>query len=152
MKTDLTVSAYIIKNKKTLLVHHILTGLWLPPGGHIDKNETPDEALLREIKEELGLEIRILNTPKIPSKGNIIKQLAVPFYCNTHKLIDHIHYCSFYVCESLTNKINLEKDEIKDFEWFSKQNLYDKRIPVDVRNIGILAFNKYEEIKNGKRT
>jgi 8-oxo-dGTP diphosphatase len=147
MKTDLTVSAYIIKDNQTLLVHHMLTGLWLPPGGHIDKDETPDEALLREIKEELNLDIKILNTPKIPMEGNIIDNLAVPFYCNTHKLIDHVHYCSFYVCEPLTNKINSKKDEVKDFEWFSKESLYDKKIPADVRNIGFLAFNKYEELK-----
>jgi 8-oxo-dGTP diphosphatase len=148
MKTDLTVSAYIIYNAKTLLIYHLKTGLWLPPGGHIEKDETPDEALLREIKQELDLEIKILNTPKILNKGNIIEQLAVPFYCNTHKLIDHIHYCGFYVCELLTNNINMKKEEIKDFGWFSKQGLHNKKIPVDVKNIGLLAFNKYKEIKN----
>jgi 8-oxo-dGTP diphosphatase len=148
IKTDLTVSAYIINNKETLLVHHVKTGLWLPPGGHIEKDETPDDALLREIKEELGLEIKILNNIKIPEEGNIIEQLAVPFYCNTHKLIDHIHYCSFYVCELLIHKtINSKKSEIEDFEWFSKEKLYEKKIPADVRNIGLLAFKKYEEIK-----
>ncbi len=147
MKTDLTVSAYIIKDNKTLLVDHVLTGLWLPPGGHIDKNETPDSALLREIRQELGLEIKILNTPEIPKEGNIIDNLAVPFYCNTHMLIDHIHYCAFYVCELLTNKISISKRELKGFEWFSKQELYNKKVPADVRNIGLLAFNKYEELK-----
>ncbi|GAG36946.1 unnamed protein product [marine sediment metagenome] len=148
MGTDLTVAGYIIKNEKFLLVEHVKTGLWLPPGGHIEKNETPDESLLREIKQELGLEIKILNTPRIHEKGNIIKQLAVPFYCNTHKLIDHIHYCSFYLCEPLTEKINPQLEEIKGFDWFSKHELYNEKIPVDVRNIGLLGFKKYAEIKN----
>lgn len=148
MKTDLTVAAYIINNNKTLLVDHVKTGLWLPPGGHIDKNEIPDIALLRKIKQELGLEIRILNTPRIPQEGNIIDNLAVPFYCNTHKLINHIHYCAFYIAELLTNNVKTSKRELKGFEWFSKQELYNPKVPVDVRNIGFLAFNKYEEIKN----
>jgi len=148
MKTDLTVSAYIINNAKTLLIHHKLTGLWLPPGGHIEKDETPDCALLREIKEELNLEIKILNTPTIPMKGNIINNLAVPFYCNTHKLIDHIHYCLFYVCELLKDVAKANENEVKEFEWFSKEGLYHKKVPTDVRNIGLLAFKKYEELKN----
>ena len=149
MKTDLTVSGYIIDNNKTLLVHHVKTGLWLPPGGHIEKNETPDEALIREIKQETGLDIKILNKIRVPQEGNIMEQLAVPFYCNTHKLIDHKHYCSFYVCEPLTKNISLQLEEVKNAEWFSKEKLYEERIPVDVRNIGLLAFKKYEEIKNG---
>lgn len=147
MKTDLTVSAYIIKNRKTLLVHHVKTGLWLPPGGHIEENETPDKALIREIKQEIGLEIKILNTPKIPHKGNIIEQLAIPFYCNTHKLIDHLHYCSFYICKPLTKEIVLDEKEIKGYGWFSKKDLFQEKIPLDVKNIGLLAFEKYKEIK-----
>ena len=148
MGTDLTVAGYIIDKDKTLLVEHVKSGLWLPPGGHIEKNETPDEALLREIKQELGLVIKILNIQKISPEGNIIENLAVPFYCNTHNIGDHIHYCSFYVCELLTNKINPQKSEIKNFEWFSRQGLGDKKVPKDVKNIGLLAFNKYEELKN----
>ncbi len=146
MKTDLTVSAYIIKDKKILLVDHVKTGLWLPPGGHIEKNETPDDALRREIKQELNLEIKILNTPKIPKEGNIMDQLAVPFYCDTHWIIDHINYCSFYLCEPTTEEIRLKKDEIKAYTWFEKERLFWRKISADVRNIGLLAFKKYNEL------
>ncbi|MCX6709315.1 MAG: NUDIX domain-containing protein [Candidatus Woesearchaeota archaeon] len=55
MKTDLVVSAYIFNQDKVLLIHHKKLNLWLPVGGHIDKDETPDEAILREIKEETPL-------------------------------------------------------------------------------------------------
>jgi 8-oxo-dGTP pyrophosphatase MutT (NUDIX family) len=147
MKIDLTVAGYTIRDNKLLLIYHVKTGLWLPPGGHIEKDETPDEALLREIKQELNLEINILNTSKIPQEGNIIKQLAIPFYCDTHKVIDHIHYCLNYICEPLTDKIIIKKDEIRDYNLFSERDLWDKKIPVNIRNIGLLAFNKYKEIK-----
>ena len=51
-KIDLVVTGYIFdENGRQLLIHHNKLNMWLPPGGHIEANETPDEALVREIKE-----------------------------------------------------------------------------------------------------
>lgn len=50
MKTDLVIGAFLIHNNKVLLIHHKKLNLWLPPGGHIEKNETPDDAVKREFK------------------------------------------------------------------------------------------------------
>lgn len=44
-----------------LLHHHPKLGIWLPPGGHIEENEEPQDAVLREIHEETGLECRIVS-------------------------------------------------------------------------------------------
>ncbi len=38
---------------KVLLVHHKKANLWLPPGGHVEKDEHPKETVLREMEEEL---------------------------------------------------------------------------------------------------
>jgi len=46
---------YNADTKEVFLVHHKKSGLWLSPGGHIDKNEELLEALNREIEEELGV-------------------------------------------------------------------------------------------------
>ena len=35
-------------------------GKWIGVGGHIEKNETPDQAVIREVKEETGLDVRSL--------------------------------------------------------------------------------------------
>ena len=40
-------------------MHHKKLDVWLYPGGHVEDTETPDEALVREVKEETGLDIEI---------------------------------------------------------------------------------------------
>lgn len=57
-----SVNIFIIKDSKVLLGRRANTG-WMdgmlcPPGGHVEKGETPVIAALREIKEELGVSVQ----------------------------------------------------------------------------------------------
>ncbi|MBW2987959.1 nucleoside triphosphate hydrolase [Candidatus Woesearchaeota archaeon] len=143
MKTDLVVAGYLIHRNKVLLIKHKKIGKWLPPGGHIEPNETPDEALKREIKEELNLDIEILNTTRVAEEGNIKQQLAVPFYVNVHSVGSHDHCCLFYICKPKNpEQIALNQAELDGYKWFTKEEL--KQVPVDVKNIALKAFEVYE--------
>ncbi len=51
-KIDFTASVYIVFKNKVLLHKHKKLGIWLQPGGHIELDEDPNEAALREAKEE----------------------------------------------------------------------------------------------------
>lgn len=59
------VGAVIIANEKVLGAQRgpgrTLEGLWEFPGGKIDPGEAPDDAVVREIQEELGCQITVLN-------------------------------------------------------------------------------------------
>lgn len=57
MKKEFVASVYLIENQKILLIYHSKLEKWLPPGGHVELNETPVEAARREVLEETGLEI-----------------------------------------------------------------------------------------------
>ncbi|PWJ25191.1 NUDIX domain-containing protein [Branchiibius hedensis] len=47
--------------RRTLLLEeHLRSGLWLPPGGHVEVDEDPRDAVRRECLEELGVEARFL--------------------------------------------------------------------------------------------
>ena len=60
---DQTVLAYIYHNDKVLMLfrnkkeNDINEGKYMGVGGHIEKGETPDMALIREIKEETNLDV-----------------------------------------------------------------------------------------------
>ena len=141
MKVDLVIAGYLIHDNRVLLIHHKKLDMWIPPGGHIEENETPDDAVIREFREELNLDVEIVNRNDIPNEGNITKQLAVPFYVNVHNVGDHEHCCFFYLCRSKNpEKIKLNKHELNDFKWFSLEELNQEHIPPDVRNIAKKAF------------
>ena len=55
-----TVAVFVVERGHVLLHLHRRTGLWLPPGGHIEPGELPDEAALRETMEEAGLRVRLV--------------------------------------------------------------------------------------------
>ncbi|MFC1801407.1 NUDIX hydrolase [Nanoarchaeota archaeon] len=146
MKTDLVVSGYLIQDGKLLLIHHKKLDKWLPPGGHIDENETPDDSLVREFKEEVGLDIELVGE-KIDVPLNRV--LAVPFYVEVHNVGDHDHCCFFYLCALKENQdVNIKLDEVKDYKWFSKEELNDEKIPADVRVLSSKVFEILEKSQN----
>lgn len=124
MKLDLVAEGFLVKDNKVLLILHKKSGRWLGPGGHIDKNETPDDALRREFMEEVGLEIEILSAADdILLGGGIRRQLAVPFHVNVHNAGDHEHCCFYYLCRVKAGTAKLNKSESNDFGWFNQEEL-----------------------------
>lgn len=52
---DFTVAVFVVHEDRVLLHFHQKLDRWLPPGGHIEPNELPDEAAVREVLEETGV-------------------------------------------------------------------------------------------------
>ena len=48
----------LVADEHILLVDHKNAGLWLPTGGHVEPDEDPRATVVRELKEELGIDIR----------------------------------------------------------------------------------------------
>jgi ADP-ribose pyrophosphatase YjhB (NUDIX family) len=57
---EYTVATFVVHNGRVLLLFHPKIGLWLPPGGHIEHGELPDEAAVREVLEETGVRCRLV--------------------------------------------------------------------------------------------
>ena len=75
---DFTVAVFVVWQGSVLLHPHRKLGLWLPPGGHIEANELPDQAAVREVHEESGVRIVLESRPAISFEGSSPVLLAQP--------------------------------------------------------------------------
>jgi ADP-ribose pyrophosphatase YjhB (NUDIX family) len=127
-----TASALIInKEKKVLLVNHRKLGVWLYPGGHVEWNETPDETVVREVKEETGLNVEIIS-----DRDNTLSDLEADVSVLHHPYVilcekingdnQHYHLDLIYLCK-IENEENSElhynPKESSDIRFFSLEDL-----------------------------
>lgn len=62
---DFTVAVFVVHDGAVLLHFHRKLGRWLPPGGHIEPNELPDAAAIREVFEETGVQAQLISDGSI---------------------------------------------------------------------------------------
>ena len=122
-EVDFMVNVFITHSDKVLLIHHKKLNRWLAIGGHIELNEDTDQALFREVEEECGLEIEVLNEkPTIEAQDT--KFLYTPSFLDIHKISDtHKHIGLVYFAKTKSDKFIHNKEEHNDIRWFSREDL-----------------------------
>ncbi|MHB1417839.1 MAG: NUDIX hydrolase [Chloroflexota bacterium] len=60
------VATFVVAGERVLMLFHRKLQMWLPPGGHVEPNELPDEAALREVREETGVEAVLAGERALP--------------------------------------------------------------------------------------
>jgi ADP-ribose pyrophosphatase YjhB (NUDIX family) len=134
-----TASALIIADEaepKVLLMKHPKLGLWLPPGGHVEWNEDPHQAVLRETKEEVGIDL----APYLPSLFDLGQRKVLPapnYICSTYVPAgkpnpgDPEHYFTGLVYLVHVPSI---MDVVCDVEtgWFTSAEVKNLNVPEDI--------------------
>ena len=142
MKLDLTISAIIVHNAKVLVLFHTKLQKWLFPGGHIEPNETPDDAVIREVMEETGLDIIFLHTSPPANASDEKQHLHIPFWANVHNVGDHDHYCSFYLCTPVDAK-KAHAAEGQEIRWVTAAELETLNAPDSIKAMARWALMQH---------
>ncbi|MFH1440030.1 MAG: NUDIX domain-containing protein [Candidatus Woesearchaeota archaeon] len=111
-------------------------GHWQLPGGKIKLGEKPIDALKREVKEEVGLDVDIEKTEFV----NYYEH----YY---HEFKTHFFFLAFRCCiadedgkeldniEEINKKIRLAQEEATEYGWFTKKELKDMNLLCGARII-----------------
>jgi len=125
-KIDFTAEVFIVYQDKVLLRQHDKYKKWLSVGGHIELDEDPNQAAVREVKEEVGLEGKLYAPPSYEATNRQgYKELIPPEFMNIHRINDtHQHISLVYFATSDTDQLILSETEVSDgCKWFTKEEL-----------------------------
>jgi 8-oxo-dGTP pyrophosphatase MutT (NUDIX family) len=96
-----TATGFVVDGSRTLLHWHKRHQQWMPPGGHIEPDEDPVQAVLREVREETGVEAEVIptapdfpfSTPDQIQPPYTILIEDIPEPGEPHQHIDLIYFC-----------------------------------------------------------
>ena len=150
MQLKTTATAFIFHENKLLLVKHRKMNQWIHVGGHAEADETLDEALEREVKEEVNLDIKFLEEYKhyenVPSEGGF-KELPKPFYIHAVNVKDHRKMSFDFICvaENIDN-LKIQDEELDGHKWFTKEEIQNSpELWEPIKILALKAFEVYEK-------
>ncbi len=127
---DFTVAIFVVHDGKVLVIHHRKLNKWLPLGGHIELDEDPEIAALREAKEESGLDVELLGE-RPPTTEPGTRALIAPRFLDIHRISDtHEHIGMIYFARVKAGAVALAEAEHHDIRWVTAEELETLQPPM----------------------
>ena len=149
------VKGLIINSKdKILLAHNNNTYQF--PGGHVKEDETNDDCIIREIKEETGIDVSITKPPFLEivtydydyfGRGKKVLNTIYYYIFNTDKEpnLDETHYDEL----ELATDFNLFYVNLEEIDSFIKKSMTNKSLDGNIGREMLYVFEEYKkQIKN----
>jgi 8-oxo-dGTP pyrophosphatase MutT (NUDIX family) len=143
-----TATVYVVNDRATALHEHGRLGICVPPGGHVDRDELPHEAGLREVREETGLEPTLLSDePSLdPPNGRALPEPAYQVLYDVdvaggrvvHQHIDHIYFAT--VPRRDIRPPGDDETVPGAWDWYSRADLRESDLDSDVVRLGSEAI------------
>jgi 8-oxo-dGTP diphosphatase len=107
----IATNAIIVRGEWVLLARRRDIGLWSQPGGGVEPGETVDEGLLREVREELGVEVEIVRLVGVYSKPQK-HEVVLTFLCtlppgqeSALRATEEVAECGWFAGEDLPSDL-----------------------------------------------
>lgn len=146
-KIDFTAEVFIVHKNKVLLRKHDKLKFWLSVGGHIELDEDPPQAAVREAKEEVGLDVTLAG--EVHSFKDESTALLAPRFLNRHRINEtHEHTTFVYFATAASDTIHQGDTEVSDdIHWFTREELNDPKYGIR-ENVKYYAEEALEELGN----
>jgi ADP-ribose pyrophosphatase YjhB (NUDIX family) len=122
---DFVVNVFVVHGDTVLMRYHDKYDMWLVPGGHIELNEIPEVACIREVKEEVGLDVALYSERKhADSEGR--HALVTPEYMDIHDTSDthrHLVMIYFATSESMETTEPADNEKSRGLQWMTKDEI-----------------------------
>lgn len=131
-----TASAIVFDDTgRVLLVHHNKLGQWLYPGGHIDPDEDPAQAALREVFEETGVRAEVISDPLFAHPAVTVH--ASPYMILEMQVTDssvgvHRHIDLVYVLRATSTDLTAQLEEVAGAKWVPAANVAGLDTPAEL--------------------
>ena len=143
-KIDFCAEVFVVFKNKVLLRKHDKYKMWLSVGGHVELDEDPNTAAVREVKEEVGLDVELYAEAgrQQPFEGGNERSLIPPYFLISHQVNEqHSHTVFIYFARTKTDQLQLSESEItEECHWFSKEELVENKY-------GIIAEVQFRALK-----
>lgn len=145
-KIDFTATVLVVHKNRVLLRKHDKYGIWIGVGGHIELDEDANAAAIREVKEEVGLDITLIPPPHWSESTTVLfapgyRELIPPLFLNIHQINDvHQHHDLIFAGRSETDSVIPES---KDDEWIwltEEELLTHSNVDVTVKQHAVTAL------------
>lgn len=124
MRYELAATTFVFVGGRFAIHWHKKVGKWLPPGGHVEDDELPHHAAVREVLEELGTPCKLV-TGCQPDLG--IDTVPLPIAMLIENIDQsHKHVDMIYVATTENENIN------EQFSWVTVEEAEAMGAPVDV--------------------
>ncbi len=148
-KIDFVADVFVVHEDKVLIRRHDKYDKWLAVGGHIELDEDPNLAAVREVKEEVGLDVELVGeSPQLRNKEwSSYRELIPPRYMNIHDISStHQHISLIYFAKSISDKVvNEGAERSRGYKWFTKPDLEKNKEKIS-ESIKFYALKALEEL------
>tara|TARA_Y100000310_G_C20422881_1_gene687516 strand:+ start:118 stop:558 length:441 start_codon:yes stop_codon:yes gene_type:complete len=130
-------TVFVVKDGKVLMTWNNKVNNWIPIGGHIEENELPCVSVIREAKEESGLDIEIISISNNTETANLIQPVHIHL---DHIKEDHKHINLIYFAIVSGGECFKIDDEGKELRWFTTEELEKEDLLPSVKEWAIKSL------------
>jgi ADP-ribose pyrophosphatase YjhB (NUDIX family) len=135
---DFTATTFVVSANSTLLLWHRKLQAWLPPGGHIEPNELPEDAAIREVREETGLTVKIIGDHRKMESVTVLHSPQAILLENIEP--GHQHIDLIYFARVVKGSLTINAKESEAYKWFNAKQLDSVEIAEDINQLGKQAI------------